>query len=167
MTEITKKGIVSVGNVRDPEIRRVLSSIVEALQMIQGAQGKLRDRAVRVSDLVDLGILAISDQDNLYDPSKPVVDEFLEHLLAPSGFTGIFACIETTTGHTIHILVENGEVIGYTGSFDVVVTSTGATDTVVVASGLCSPSGTYDVTDPHTSTTMTMTIVDGRISQII
>lgn len=166
-TKITKKGLASVGNIKDPEVRRVLTTIIEAFQMLQGAQGKLRDRALRVSDLVDLGLLAISDQDNLYDPNKAADPDFNDHYVAPVGFTGIFACIETTTGRTVHILVEDGEIIGYSGGFDAI-DSSGTTMTITVASGLCTPtSGTYDVMDPHTGSTMTMTITSGRIMQLV
>jgi len=167
-TEITKKGIASVGNIKDPDTRRVLTTLIEAFQMLQGAQGKVRDRALRVSDLVNLGLIAVSSQDDLYDPNKPIIPAFNDHHVAPTGFTGIFACVESSTGHTVHIFVDNGEVIGYSGGFEALDVATMTTITITVAAGLLIPvAGTFDVLDPHTGTTLTMTVTSGRILQFV
>jgi hypothetical protein len=62
------KGIPTPGYLGDEKLRRILGPMREALEVLRGRIGTVRERAVTVADLVDLGILGLHGT-TLYNPN--------------------------------------------------------------------------------------------------
>jgi len=66
------KQIPNANKIKDPSIRKVLAATVEAVELLGGARGPIEDRALRVSDLVNLGLIRVNGSGKtaiLYNPN--------------------------------------------------------------------------------------------------
>jgi len=145
------------------DVRQWMTEMNRALNMLQRSQGSILDSAVRVRDLKNLGILGVQG-DRLFNGQPPKKPAMVKQIDPASGWTGIFAVLDTSTARVIHISVQSGVITNFSGRFECVNSSSYVTETITVASGLCTPtSGSYEVIDPHNDSTTRMSIVNGRI----
>jgi hypothetical protein len=145
------------------EVRQWMLDVQRHVDMIQRSKGDIMDSALRVRDLVDLGLIKIVNGAIL--DARPVAPPpEIPQLEFNPGFTGIFAVVDTDLLRTIHVYVSSGIIQGYSGRFEAVDSVTKQTMTVTVASGLLNYlDGHLEVIDPHNNITITLVITAGRI----
>jgi len=106
------RSIPSPSPIKDNLTRQVAEAVVDALSILGRLKGKIRDSAVLVSDLVDLGIIGIYNDKTLYNPSSPSAPKLVpEPVVVPQGGAGNTLTVSvsgTGTTRTISLSIDTG-----------------------------------------------------------
>jgi hypothetical protein len=112
------RAIPNTHDIADVKMRNILSALKEAVEILAGVRGTTSERALIVSDLVNLGLIGVkNDGSTLYNPSSPAAPAFSTgNVLGSSayvgGISGTLEAIDPVTKTTKTFTVTGGRISG-------------------------------------------------------
>jgi len=150
---------------KDYQQQRWALQVQENIEILLGVRGNVEDQALTWHKIIELGYAYLKDNDLTRKLEK--APAFTVQSKPVAGWTGQFVVVNEAAMTTQDINVVNGEVQSWAGAFAAVDHATAVTVTITVSGGLCSPDGQYDVVNPLSRRTETMTIENGKILRVV
>ena len=112
--------IPTTHDIEDIKIRNILSAMKEAIEILAGIRGSVRERSILASDLLDLGIIALrNDAKTLYNPNAAGAPAFttitrISSVAITGGISGTLEAIDPVTQQTKTFTITGGYITGMT-----------------------------------------------------